>query len=297
MKKFGIDISAFQNGISFKKIKKEKVKFIMLRAGYTGSSNGVSKAIDSSFKSFYKKANKYNIPVGCYWFSRATSYEKGKSEAKYLYKNCLKGRKFSYPIAIDVEDPIYQEKASKKDVTNAIIGFSEYLEAKGYYVTIYASLDWFNNKMKLSKLKKYDKWVADWGTSNPKSPKHGMWQFGGSTNYIRSTKIDGFTVDQDYAYKDYENIIKNKGLNGYKKNSKKKKSTKKTTFSKGKYITLDYMNIRKGPGTNYKIIKVYKKGKKFKALDIVNKTNSIWAKIKDGYICLKLKNEVYAKKV
>ena len=312
-KVFGIDISEFQKGINLKTAKKEGVKFVMIRAGFTGSSNGVSKKVDSSYSTHYKKAKANNLGVGAYWFSRANTYGKGKDEAEYMYKNCLKGKTFEYPIAIDVEDSVYQAKSSKKQVTEAIKGFCEYLEAKGYYVTIYANSNWLNNKMNLKELKGYDKWVANWGKNNPKNPPHGMWQFGGSTNLLRSTKIAGMTVDQDYAYKDYPKLIKEKKLNGF--NSKQNKKEK---YTKGEYITLTELNVRTGPGTNYKqkLVKeltkdgqknattnnknakaVYKKETEFTALKIEKKGNSYWAKTPSGYVCIKLNNEVYCKKI
>lgn len=215
-KVFGIDISKYQKGIDFSKIKKEEVKFIMIRAGYTGSSNGLSKYKDECFESFYKQAKENNFYVGAYWYSRATTYGNGKNEAEYMYNNCLKGKQFEYPIAIDVEDNNYQRKAGKRYVTEAIKGFCEYLESKGYYVIIYANSDWFKNYINLDNLTRYDIWLANWSSSKPATPIAGMWQFGGETNKIRSNKIAGITCDQDYAYKDYPSIMMQKGLNGYK---------------------------------------------------------------------------------
>jgi len=142
MKIFGIDISVYQKGISLSKAKNEGVKFAILRAGYTGYGNGVSKAKDTEFETHYKNAKNNGLGVGAYWFSRATTYENGKAEAKYMYENCLKGKQFEYPIYIDVEDGYYQSKAGKTAVTDAIKGFCEYLEAKGYYVGIYANSNW-----------------------------------------------------------------------------------------------------------------------------------------------------------
>ena len=72
-KVFGIDISKYQKGIDFSKLKKEGVKFIMMRAGYTGATDGISKYKDECFESFYRKAKEYEIPVGVYWYSRATT--------------------------------------------------------------------------------------------------------------------------------------------------------------------------------------------------------------------------------
>jgi hypothetical protein len=314
MKAFGIDISEFQKGIDLAKAKKEGVTFVMIRAGFTGSANGISKKVDSAYQTHYKNAKKQGLNVGAYWFSRATSYEKGKSEAEYMYNNCLKGKSFEYPIAIDVEDSVYQAKSTKKDITEAIKGFCEYLEKKGYWVTIYANSNWFKNKMNLSELKRYDKWLANWCKTNPKTPEHDIWQFGGSTNEIRSNKIAGMIVDQDYSYKDYPKLIKAKGLNGLKKETEKEKKQ----YTNGEYITLTELNVRTGPGTNYRQKKVkeltkdgqknatsknknayavYKKGTEFTAIKIINNKDSTWAKTPSGYVCIKLKKEIYCKKI
>lgn len=216
-KVFGIDISKYQKGINLATAKKEGVEFAILRAGYTGYGNGVSKAIDTEFETHYKNAKANGLGVGAYWFSRATTYENGKAEAEYMYKNCLKGKQFEYPIYIDVEDTYYQSKAGKTAITNAIKGFCEYLEGKGYYVGVYANSSWFKNYIDASIPTKYDCWVANWGTANPSSPAHGLWQFGGETNKIRTNKIAGMVCDQNYAYKDYPSIMKNHGLNGFTK--------------------------------------------------------------------------------
>lgn len=212
---FGIDISSYQKGINLSRAKGEGVAFAILRAGYTGYGNGVSKAKDNSFEAHYANAKANGLGVGAYWYSCATTYENGRAEAEFMYNNCLKGKSFEYPIYIDVEDGYYQAKAGKGAVTSAIKGFCEYLEAKGYYVGIYANTNWFNNYMNTNELSKYDKWVASWGSSRPSNPSGGMWQFGGETNKIRTNKIAGLTCDQDYAYYDYPSIMKSKGLNGF----------------------------------------------------------------------------------
>ncbi len=214
-KVFGIDISTYQGGINLAQAKAEGVRFAILRAGYTGYGNGVSKAIDNQFENHYRNAKANGLGVGAYWFSRATTYDNGRAEAEFMYNNCLKGKQFEYPIAIDVEDSYYQAKAGKGAVTNAIKGFCEYLEAKGYYVCIYANSNWFNNYIDTPSLTRYDKWVANWGTSKPSNPAGGLWQFGGETNKIRTNIVAGMVVDQNYAYYDYPSIMKTKGLNGF----------------------------------------------------------------------------------
>ena len=227
MKIFGIDISQYQKGINLSKAKSEGVKFAILRAGYTGYGNGVSKAKDTEFETHYKNAKANGLGVGAYWFSCANTYDKGVSEANWMYENCLKGKQFEYPIYIDVEEDgggrHYLSGAGKAAITEGIKGFCETLEKKGYYVGVYASSSWFRTYIDASIPSKYVSWVANWGTTNPNTPPHGLWQFGGETNMIRTNKIAGYVCDQNYAYKDYPTIMKNNGLNGFTKTKEENK--------------------------------------------------------------------------
>ena len=101
---------------------------------------------------------------------------------------------------MDVEEDRHQ-RVGKAKMAEAIKGFCEYLEGKGYYVSIYANSNYFNN-------------FIDTANSNKPSFKYGdfgMWQNSSSGN------IGGMRIDTDYAYKDYPNIMKTNGLNGYSK--------------------------------------------------------------------------------
>lgn len=220
MQKFGIDLSNHNEGINFDTLKNEGVEFAILRAGYTGYGNGVSKEKDYEFENFYNQCKAKGIGVGAYWFTCANTYQKGVDEANWMYDNCLRGKQFDYPIYIDVEDDTggrgWLKNAGKEAITDGIIGFCETLENKGYYVGIYANLDWFNNWINQNRVKDYDKWLACWSVNKPSTYlADRMWQFGGEENHIRSPWMAGQCVDQDYCYYDYPSIIKNGGFNGY----------------------------------------------------------------------------------
>lgn len=211
MEKRGLDISSYQKGISFDIIK-NNVEFLILRAGFTGWGTGVNYNKDNCFEDFYNQAKARGIPVGAYWYSCANTYDKGKAEAEYMYNNCLKGKQFEYPIYLDVEEDRHQ-RVGKTAVTNAIKGFCEYLETKGYYVGIYANSNYFNNYIDTVSLSRYDKWLAVWSSNKPnfKYGDFGMWQNSSNGN------VGGYRVDTNVAYKDYPSIIKSNGLNGYSK--------------------------------------------------------------------------------
>lgn len=209
MKTFGIDISKWQRGFDFDKAKAEGVKFVILRGAYSTGK-------DTCFEDFYKACKSKGIPVGVYHYSMAKSVSEAKAEANFLIDNVVKGKQFEYPIYMDVEDPTLQ-KLGKTLLTDIIVAFCDTLEKAGYYAGIYSTAYFLKTYTNESKLTKYDKWIAQWSKECTYPGNYGMWQYGGETNVIRTNKVAGVTCDQDYAYRDYPTIIKDKGLNGYTK--------------------------------------------------------------------------------
>lgn len=207
---FGIDVSKWQGNFDFAKAKEEGVQFAILRGAYSTNK-------DVKFEQYYNACKGLNIPVGVYLYSMAKSVSEARTEANFLINNVLKDKQFEYPIYMDVEDKV-QRALGKDLLTDIIITFCDTLEKAGYYVGIYSSASFFKTYMHEDKLKRFDKWIAQWNNSCTYNGEYGMWQFGGETNKIRSNKIAGVTCDQDYAYKDYPKIIKENGLNGYNKN-------------------------------------------------------------------------------
>jgi len=216
MSKKGIDISSWQSNFKLKDLKKNGYEFAILRGGFTGYGANRVKTKDNSFEKFYKEAKEIGLPVGCYWYSCAKTKAEGVSEAGYLWENCLKGKQFEYPIYLDVEEPRWQAN-DKRGVTDAIIGFCQFLEAKGYYVGVYACLSWFNNTIDTARLSAYTKWVACWQSKKPSFRYNAfdVWQYSSST-YIAGTKMD---VNECFV--DFPTIIKSRGLNGFTKEETK----------------------------------------------------------------------------
>lgn len=209
MQKFGIDISKWQGDFPMDAaIQSDGVEFAIIKAG---GSDKLAPYTDARFEGNYYKAKKAGINVGAYWYSKAMSVEDAKRDAEYFYK-LLKGKQFDLPVYIDVEEKS-QLNLGKDKLTSIIDAFLSYLENLGYYVGIYSSSSYFKTYMDDNYLKKYAHWIAAWGTKKPDGA--GVWQFGGETNKIRSNKIQGMTVDQDYLYVDYPSVIKAKKLNGY----------------------------------------------------------------------------------
>lgn len=209
--KFGVDLSRFQQGISFDELVREGVDFVILRGAYHLTK-------DVEFENFYSQAKARNLPVGVYLYTIATTPQGAREEAEFLLNNVLRGKQFELPIYIDIEDQRYYSRP-KADNSAVVKAFCDTLEAKDYFAGVYASTYFFATYLDDSLLKAYTHWVAQWSTqlTYPDKSVVGMWQFGGSTNRLRSPILAGVNVDQDYMFKDFPSIIKSYGLNGFKR--------------------------------------------------------------------------------
>lgn len=194
----GIDISKYQTGVDYKKVKADGVEFAILRIGYTGYGTGKLQAKDTLFETHYKGCKDVGIHVGGYFFGRGVSAEEGKKEAEYVL-SLIKGKTFEYPIFYDTEDTYYQAKATKAQNTAACKAFCDTIKAAGYKTGIYASKSWFTDRLNDNELKAYDHWVAQYYNKCTYAGDYIMWQ------YTSSGKVIGINgnVDMNWCYKNY----------------------------------------------------------------------------------------------
>lgn len=211
----GLDISVYQTGVSFNIMKEKNIDFLILRGGYTSNGAIRRQRVDSEFAHFYDKTNKYKIPRGAYYYSCASNYDEGKAEAIFFYNECLRGRVFEYPVYIDVEDN-YIINAGRRNATDAVRGFCEYLEARNYYVGIYTGYYIYINNLIPEELARYTLWGAWWKNGAPPKklsdlPNFHMWQYSGG-----GVQIGSYGVDGDKCFVDFPGIIVPAGMNGWK---------------------------------------------------------------------------------
>lgn len=205
MKYFGCDLSHWNWINSFETVA-DSVDFVILKAG--GSDKGFYK--DSTFYNRYDGFHAYNIPVGAYYFvgEKFTSSADGIADAM-RFIDIIGDRKLEYPAILDLEAT---RMCDKDVVTEASIAFLETLERYGFYAMIYASdISGFKDRLHLDKLKKFDKWVARYGSDPKYVTSYGIHQFT-STGHITGIANN---VDLDYSYKNYPEIMKQHHLNNY----------------------------------------------------------------------------------
>lgn len=217
----GIDVSHWQRTVDFEKVKSAGYTFVMLNAGY----GRYAKQKDESFERNYTAAKKAGLDVGAYWYSYALTETEALEEAK-TFVSCIKGKKFEYPLAFDIEDTS-QNALSSASVDSIITAFCEHLEKCGYYTALYSYADFLSRKVSTAVKNRFDIWVAHYDVARPTAAQYGMWQY---TSKGSVPGVSGY-CDCNYAYKDYPTIIKEKSLNGYK--PPQDKTLDKSGYKKG----------------------------------------------------------------
>lgn len=191
----GIDISEYQNNINYDKLKADGIEFVIIRCGY--GRNESQK--DSLFEQHYANCKRVGLKVGAYLYSYANTEEGARLEAE----NCLRfiqGKNFDLPIFYDVEDAKTTGKADKYTITKMCQIFCDRIIAGGYQAGVYASLYWFDEKMYIEELEKYNIWLAQWNDKITANFRVDIWQ------YTSDGHIEGIRgrVDMNNCYKYFD---------------------------------------------------------------------------------------------
>ena len=207
MEKRGIDISHHQGNIDFDKLK-GNIDFAMVRTSYGAFYE------DKKYKQNIAGLERIGVPYGLYHFSYATSIDSAKKEAEGFIK-IIKNYNPTYPVVIDIESSSRTSDVRSDTLVDIADTICKKIEDAGYYVMIYANLDYLNNKLNDSKLDRYDKWLAEWKNKPSYNKPFGIWQ------YSSKGSIPGINgnVDMNISYKDYPSIIKSNKLNNNDSNN------------------------------------------------------------------------------
>ena len=204
----GIDVSRWQGAIDFNKVKKSGIDFVIIKAG--GSDCNTGYYTDRNFYANYDKAKQAGLNVGAYYFAgkNCNTYENGVKDA-YNFHSIIKGLKFDYPVILDFETA---DKANKANNTQAVTGFGDFFEKLKYYFMVYGSdISTFKERVNDKDIKRFDHWVARYGSKPTYAKPCGIWQYSSTGNV---SGIAG-NVDLDIAYNDYPAIMRKHHLNGF----------------------------------------------------------------------------------
>ena len=107
-----VDISEFQQGINFNKMKNDGIKAVIIRAGYGRESSQK----DSMFESHYKNAKSENMMI----------------------LECINNKSLDMPIYYDLKDNS-QVKLGKAKLTEIAERFCETIKKSNYRAGVYLS--------------------------------------------------------------------------------------------------------------------------------------------------------------
>ena len=193
---FGIDVSKYQSGLDWNKIKKSGVSFVIIRIGYRGYGAAGNLVKDPMFEEHFTNARNAGLKVGVYFFTQAVNEAEAQEEADGC-NWALSGRMLDYPIFYDTEASTAPGGTGRadglgvEDRTKCAIAFCERVKELGYKPGVYASTTWYRKRVDYNTLRsRYTIWNAHYGVSS--SPIGcDMWQG------TEKARINGYSGELD----------------------------------------------------------------------------------------------------
>ena len=195
----GIDVSKWNGEIDWDVVKAEGVDFAIIRCGYRGSSSGWL-VEDPYFFQNIQGAKRAGIKVGVYFFTQAIDLVEAVEEASMVI-TLLGDTKLDFPIFIDTEganggraDNL--DAATRTAVVNA---FCQTIQNAGLEAGVYASRNWYLNRLNIDDLYGYKIWLAEYRETPLYEGNYDLWQ------YTSSGSVAGIEgrVDLNVSYLGY----------------------------------------------------------------------------------------------
>lgn len=207
----GIDVSKWNKEIDWEAVKEDGVEFAIIRCGYRGSSSGAL-IIDPLYEDNIKGAIAAGIPVGVYFFTQAVTELEAIEEASMVI-SLIRQYDVDYPVFLDSESAGGKGRAddlSSEDRTKYHQAFMQTIASAGYQTGIYASTNWLNKRVDMSKLSSYNTWLAQYADVPTYDGYYHMWQ------YTSKGTINGIStnVDLNLCYMNIDTSIDHSAASG-----------------------------------------------------------------------------------
>ncbi|MBQ2116796.1 MAG: glycoside hydrolase family 25 protein [Lachnospiraceae bacterium] len=193
----GIDVSKWNGEIDWDIVKAEGVDFAIIRCGYRGSSTGCL-VEDPYYKQNIDNAQRAGVKVGVYFFTQATNLVEAVEEASAVI-TLLGERELDYPVFIDTEGAGGNGRADNLDSatrTAVINAFCQTIQNAGLEAGVYASRNWYLNKLNREDFYDFTIWLAEYRQTPEYEDKYDIWQ------YTSSGAVSGIEgrVDLNISY-------------------------------------------------------------------------------------------------
>jgi len=190
----GIDVSAHQGRINWKKVASAGVDFAIIRLGYRGYGSG--KLVEDEYaEENLNGAKEAGLKVGAYFFSQALDIQEADEEIEYML-DILGEIYLDMPIILDWEIPADDARTVGMDartLTDIQRHFCQVMAEKGYQPMVYFNWHQSENLYYLSELEDAPFWLALYQDRMTYPWRVEMWQY---SDKGRVPGIDG-AVDLD----------------------------------------------------------------------------------------------------
>lgn len=206
--KRGIDVSVFQSGINWEKVRASGVDFAMVKAtqGRSEQNPALRMFTDSFFIRNMIGAQKSGIRLGVYHYLTAQTVTEAIEEADY-YLSVISPYKSAVSLyaAVDVESKYLP--ADKSMLTMIINAFCKRVQRAGFTPMVYTNPNFLKNR--IGDISVWPLWLALWRDkkfvpSKEDYPNIRIWQWGAES-------VDGIggKTDADYEIQEKTEQVKN----------------------------------------------------------------------------------------
>lgn len=164
-KVIGIDVSAHNGDIDFRKVAAEGIDFVIIKATEGGTFK------DRKFIDNIRMAREAGLKVGAYHFFRfdTPGYMQGLN-----LLNSVRGRRLDLPLVIDLEEWANPNSQPTTMVLHRLSEMIDHLESHGYRVMIYTNKNGFARFVK-GRLEGYPLWICSL-VDEPEGMDWHIWQ-------------------------------------------------------------------------------------------------------------------------
>ncbi len=201
----GIDVSAHQKEIDWRKVAATGMSFAMVRAGYRGYGSGAILK-DTYFDANMRGALANGMQVGVYFFSQALTPAEAVEEANQLLE-WIGDYPVTYPVVFDWEEQDRDDSRTQgtdgNTVTACALAFCEVIEDAGFIPMTYGSpLKVYSGGILLEHLQDYPFWLANYTKNTAPTTfryHYNIWQ------YSSTGRVDGINgnVDLNICFTDW----------------------------------------------------------------------------------------------
>ena len=162
---YGVDVSEHNRDVDFATLKTQNNKFAIIRLGYGAADNESQR--DKLLAEHVKKAKGSNTPIlAFYHYSYSKNLAQAAEEANQAIRHLkqVNANPGTY-VVYDIEQ--YGRNAVTDDLNEIITTFFNKIEAAGYKPMLYTGYNFYYENLNAEKMKKYDKWIAHYGATQP----------------------------------------------------------------------------------------------------------------------------------